>query len=55
MTYDIQSIAFSRDNQKAFISDYGGNIKIIKWQAGANSRDEFDFTGEPKEVGNRAT
>ena len=31
------------------------NIKIIKWQAGANSGDDFDFTEEPKNIGNSLT
>ena len=48
-------MAFSCDNQSVFISDYHGNIKIIKWKAGANSEDEFDFTQEPKRVGDGGT
>ena len=48
----IRSVAFSRDNQSAFISDETGHIKLIKWQAGANSGDDFDFSEEPKKVGN---
>ena len=52
MSGTILSVAFSRGNQSAFISDHGGNIKMIKWQAGANSGNDFDFTGEPKKVGN---
>ena len=50
MSDDICSVAFSRDNQSAFISDYDGNIKMIKWQALANSGDGFDLIEEPKEV-----
>ena len=55
MPYHIFSVAFSRDNLSAFISDYIGNIKMIKWQAGANSGDEFDFTEKPKKVGDNLT
>ena len=44
-------MAFSSDNQSVFITDLDGNIKMIKWQAGANSGDDFDFTEEPKKVG----
>ena len=44
-------MAFSRDNQNAFISDEDGNIKMIKWQAGSNPGDYFDCTDEPKKVG----
>ena len=44
-------MAFSHDNKSAFISEYGGNIRMIKWQAGANSGDDFDFTEEPRQVG----
>ena len=55
MTSEIVSVAFSRDNQSAFISDYDGNIKMIKWKAGANSGDDFDFIEEPKKVGRYGT
>ena len=51
----ILPVAFSRYNQAAFISDYKGNIKQAKWQAGANSRDDFDFSEEHKKVGNGST
>ena len=47
----ILSVAFSRDNQSVFISDYKGNIKRINWQAGAKSINNFDFSEEPKKVG----
>ena len=50
MPHDIFSMAFSCDNQSVFISDYIGNIKMVKWQAGANSENEFDFSEEPKKV-----
>ena len=55
MLSDIHSMAFSRNNQSVFISDYSGNIKTIKWKAGVNSGDEFDFTEELKKVGNNFT
>ena len=48
-------MAFSRDNKSAFISCWNGYIKMIKWNLGANSENEFDFTEEPKKVGNRQT
>ena len=51
----IFSMAFSRDNQSAFISDWEGSIKMIKWQAGANSEEDFDFTEKPIRVGVRFT
>ena len=47
----IFSVAFLRDNQSLFISEYSGNIKMIKWKTGANSGDDFDFSEEPKKVG----
>ena len=50
LTTCISSVAFSRDNHSAFISDYEGNIKMIKWQAGADSKDNFDFDEEPTKV-----
>ena len=55
MTNVIFSVAFSRDNQSVFISDLDGNIKMIKWQTGANSWDDFDFSEEPKKVVNCLT
>ena len=51
----IRSVAFSRDNQSAFISDWEGNLKIIKWQTDANSEDDFDFTDKPQSVSNCGT
>ena len=51
----ISSVAFSRDNQRAFISDDEGNIKVIKWTPNANSGDDFNFTEEPRKVGNQTT
>ena len=55
MTGAIYSVAFSRDNQSVFISDWDGNIKLIKWKAGADSWDDFDLTEEPREVGDSST
>ena len=51
----IYSLAFSRDNQSVFISNCFGYIKMIKWKAGANNKDEFDFNEEPKQMGNFGT
>ena len=51
----INSVSFSRDNTSAFLSNLDGNIKMIKWQAGATSEGEFDLTEEPKQVGNGHT
>ena len=50
MTEEINSVAFSSDNQSAFISHYNGDIKMLKWKAGANSGDDFDCTEELKLV-----
>ena len=55
MPKEILSVAFSYNNQTAFISDFKGNIKMIKWQVNANSGDDFDFTEEPTRVGSRGT
>ena len=51
----IFSVAFSRDNQSAFISDQEGYIKVINWQAGASSGDIFDFTQNVTKVGSGCT
>ena len=48
-------MAFSRDNQRVFISDYDGDIATIKWQAGANSKADFDFTDNIFETGKSGT
>ena len=45
-------MAFSHDNQSAFIGDDKGNIKMIKWKQNASSGDDFDFSEKPKKVGN---
>ena len=55
MSVSIHSVAFLRDNKSAFISDWSGYIKMIKWKADANSGDDFDFTGEHKKVGHGQT
>ena len=47
MINDIHLITISRDNQSAYISDRT-TFKMIKWQAGANSRDISDFTQKIK-------
>ena len=51
----ICSVAFLRNNQSVFISDYYGNIKMIKWQPGANYKDDFDCTEELRKVGDCGT
>ena len=51
MSLHILSMAFSHDNQAAFISDMDGNINIIKQQAIADSGDEFDCTEKSKKIG----
>ena len=56
MESGIQSVAISTDNQKAFISDHSGNIKIIKWKPEAGS---IKISGHSEEentkVGNNLT
>ena len=52
MSKCIMSIAFSHDNQTAYICDQE-SIKMIKWQTGANSENEFDLSEEPKQLTNR--
>ena len=47
----IFSVAFTQDNQRVFISDENRNIKMINWQADANSGFKFDFTQKPEKVG----
>ena len=49
----IQDVAFTQDNQGAFISDYGGFVKMIKWKPNANTEKDFDFTEKSIDVGTR--
>ena len=46
----ISSVAFTKDNQSAFIGFLKGTIQLIKWKADANSEDDFDFSEEPIKV-----
>ena len=52
---EIHSVAFTQDNQSAFISDWNGSIKMIKWKPNAETEHDFDFTKEFKRVGNTVT
>ena len=45
-------MAFTQDNQSAFISDRGGKIKIIKWKPNVNTDHDFDFTQNNTQGGN---
>ena len=51
----IYSVAFSRDNQRAFISDYRGGIGVIKWKVGANSGDDFHWSEGFEKLGFEGT
>ena len=44
MNNPIFSIAFTKDNQRAFISDYYGKIKMIMWVPNASTENDFDLT-----------
>ena len=55
MLDSIYSMAFSRDNQSAFISDFYGNIKIINWKAGTNSEDQLNLIQNFEKVGDYGT
>ena len=55
MPHHIYSIAFSRDNQKAFVSEFNGSIKMIKWEEGANSGRDFSFNHGSDYVGSSYT
>ena len=51
MSGHIHYVAFSCDNQSAIIGDYNERVKMIKWQTGANSGDDFDFTQKSLHLG----
>ena len=55
LTDNICSVAFTQDNQSAFISDWEGKIKMIKWKPNANTEQDFDFTQNSTKVGNEFT
>ena len=48
-------MAFLRDNQTAYISDFYGNIRMIRWQSGASSGDDFDFSHGSQNVCKQGT
>ena len=48
-------MAFTQDNQGAFISEYSGKIKMIRWKPNANTELDFDFTQKIFRVGNSST
>ena len=48
---EIHSVAFTQDNQSAYISDLTGNIRMIKWKLNASSGHDFDLTQKSKVVG----
>ena len=50
----IESVAISRDNLHAYISDTDGNIAKMKWDPNASTRNDFKFTKNSK-VGTFAT
>ena len=51
LSSSICSVAFTQDNQSAFISDLGGKIKMIKWTPNATSENDFDFNKKTTQVG----
>ena len=48
----IFSVAFTQDNQSAFISDSSGKIKMIKWKSNASTEHDFDFDQNSTQVSN---
>lgn len=45
------SMAFTHDNLGAFICDFQGNIKLIKWKDNSNCKYDFDFSQVSTKVG----
>ena len=50
----INSVAFTRNNQSAYIADFNGNIALIKWKENSSSANDFD-TQVLTQVGNECT
>ncbi len=48
-------MAFTQDNQSAFISDRGGKIKIIKWTPNAKTEHDFKLYQNSTQVGKNWT
>ena len=46
----IYSVAFTQDNQGAYISDAKGWVKLIKWKPNASSKEDFDFIQKPTKI-----
>jgi len=42
LTGGIYSVAFSKTNNKAYVSDYYGNIMIVSWKDNAIKEEDFD-------------
>jgi len=42
LTGGIFSVAFSKTNNKAYVSDYYGNIMIVSWKDNAIKEEDFD-------------
>ena len=55
MSNDINTVAFTQDNQSAFISDHDGSIKMIKWKQNANHEYDFKITQNSIQIGNKRT
>ena len=55
LSFHIKSVAFTQGHQSAYISDIGGNVKMINWKQNTNSKHDFDFTQNSIKVGNYNT
>ena len=55
LSSNIHSMAFTRDNISAYVSDWSGNIKMIEWTESGDSTPTFDLTQEFTQVGNKWT
>ena len=55
LSQTIQSVAFSRNNQSAYICDWSGKIQKITWKPNANSENDFDFTENGTQIGDNFT
>ena len=51
----VGSVAFTQDNQRAFIGYHDGHVKMIKWKPNASTEHDFDFKQSSIKMGNDYT
>jgi len=55
LKYGIFSVAFTMDNQGAYINGSNVGVKLVKWKQNATCEDHFDLTQDSTPVGEVGT